>query len=232
MRVSATFFETGSETASYIEIIGLPDECPICKRSAELKYIQGYVHTHKADKQECLQIVVQCPRNQCRRYSLAYYSCIGTSLKKFRLEYIQPKFTEIKDFPESIKAISPDFIEIYNEARRAEDMKLSRIDGGAYRKALEFLIKDYLIANHPAEEDSIKKEFLGSSISKRIKDDRIKSVSQRAVWLGNDETHYVRTWEGKDVTDLKNLIDLAVYWIDSEDLTKRIEIDMPKPESS
>lgn len=230
MKITTTFFETGADTDGHqIDIVALPDECPVCKVSAELKYIQGYVNTHKSDYNECLQVIVQCPRNQCRRYSLAYYSVIGDSLKHFKLEYILPKFTKVKDFPESIKRISPNFIEIYDQAKRAEDLGLSKIDGGAYRKALEFLIKDYLIAKHPDEEVSIKKEFLGKSISKRITDERIKSVSQRAVWLGNDETHYVRTWEGKDITDLKNLIDLTIYWIDSEELTKRIEIDMPSP---
>lgn len=41
----------------------------------------------------------------------------------------------------------------------------------------------------------------------------IKEMAKRAVWLGNDETHYVRKWEDKDIQDLKNLIDLTVYFI-------------------
>lgn len=38
-------------------------------------------------------------------------------------------------------------------------------------------------------------------------------MAERATWLGNDETHYVRKWENKDLKDLKNLIDLTVYFI-------------------
>jgi hypothetical protein len=36
---------------------------------------------------------------------------------------------------------------------------------------------------------------------------------ERAIWLVKDETHYVRKWESKDLRDLKNLIDLTVYFI-------------------
>jgi len=49
----------------------------------------------------------------------------------------------------------------------------------------------------------------------------------RAVWLGNDETHYLRKWEQKDLTDLKNLIGLTVHWIEMEELTETVMKDMP-----
>ena len=48
-------------------------------------------------------------------------------------------------------------------------------------------------------------------------------VSQRAAWIGNDETHYVRKWEEKDIEDLKILIDHVVKFIKRElymDITK------------
>jgi hypothetical protein len=51
-------------------------------------------------------------------------------------------------------------------------------------------------------------------------------VAKRAVWLGNDETHYERLWEGKTIEDLKRLIDLTVHWIameiDTEDALKEM----------
>ena len=43
---------------------------------------------------------------------------------------------------------------------------------------------------------------------------------KRAVWLGNDETHYVRKWEDKDISDLKRLIKLTVNWIENNLLTQ------------
>lgn len=41
------------------------------------------------------------------------------------------------------------------------------------------------------------------------------------MWLGNDETHYVRKWEASDISDLKMLIDLTAHWMTSELLTER-----------
>lgn len=53
-----------------------------------------------------------------------------------------------------------------------------------------------------------------------------RNIHWRAVWLGNDETHYVRKWEEKDVNDLKLLVRLTVNWIDNVLLTKKYIADM------
>lgn len=46
-----------------------------------------------------------------------------------------------------------------------------------------------------------------------IDDDTIKACAEKAAWLGNDETHYVRQWKDMDIKDLKELIELTKYWI-------------------
>lgn len=48
-------------------------------------------------------------------------------------------------FDENIKSISPRFIQIYQQSLYAEQLGLNEICLTGYRKALEFLIKDYLI---------------------------------------------------------------------------------------
>ena len=60
-----------------------------------------------------------------------------------------------------------------------------------------------------------------------MEDARIKEVAKRAAWLGNDETHYVRIWEEKDVSDLKQLINLTVRWIENEIETRQLLENMP-----
>ena len=52
--------------------------------------------------------------------------------------------------------------------------------------------------------------FFVHSITAYIAHPKVASLAERDVWLGNDETHYVRKWEGKDVQDLKLLIKLTV----------------------
>ena len=46
--------------------------------------------------------------------------------------------------------------------------------------------------------------------------------------MGNDETHYVRKWEDKDLEDLKKFIQLTEHWIESEHLTREAIAEMPK----
>jgi hypothetical protein len=97
---------------------------------------------------------------------------------------------------------------------------LKLICGVGYRKALKFLIKDYLIKQRPSDEEVIKAAPLGACIRNYVNDSHVKEVAKRAVWLGNDETHYLRVWVDKDVQDLKRLIALVTHWIEAEYLTK------------
>jgi len=74
----------------------------------------------------------------------------------------------------------------------------------------------------------LKKTQLGTCIATHIKSEQIKGIAKRAAWLGNDETHYVRKWEGKDLQDLKKLIRLSLHWIEMETLTGEVIADMPE----
>jgi hypothetical protein len=65
-------------------------------------------------------------------------------------------------------------------------------------------------------------------VKKYVTDGRVKLTAERAAWLGNDETHFVRKWEDKDLQDLKKLIQLTCYWIQSEQLTNAIVSEMPE----
>ncbi len=132
-----------------------------------------------------------------------------------------------KIFRSEIVDLSPDFIKIYNQAAAAELGELTEICGAGYRKSLEFLIKDYLIHLEPEKEAEIKSKLLGPCIS-GITDHDIKTCAQRATWLGNDETHYIRKWEDKDLNDLKILIDLTVNWITNKLLMERYVTEMQR----
>jgi hypothetical protein len=83
-------------------------------------------------------------------------------------------------------------------------------------------------AGNAEEIETIKRKLLGPCIREHVDDPRIQKCAERAAWLGNDETHYVRKWEDKDVTDLKRLIALTVNWIDSSLQTEEYEKGMPR----
>lgn len=132
-------------------------------------------------------------------------------------------------FSDTICAISSNFPKIYNEALSAEQMGLKEICGVGYRKALEFLIKDYVMRGKKEEEqEKIKKMQLVDCIAKYVDNENVKAVARRATWLGNDETHYVRKWGEKDVSDLKNLILLTLWWIEQTVKTEELLCDMPE----
>jgi hypothetical protein len=140
------------------------------------------------------------------------------------------RHTQTKEFQKNIVTISPVFCEIFQQAALAEENGLKHICGPGYRKALEFLIKDFLILHKFKDDlktqDEIKRTFLGPVIEKFVDDNRVKQCAKRATWLGNDETHYTRRWEDKDLKDLKSLIMLTVNFTDSSIEADRYLNDM------
>jgi hypothetical protein len=212
-----------SSISGSINVNVLPNSCPFCHHNI---IPQSSVFAKTGNLYE---IVFQCPFLECRKLFIGYYaypSVHNGNVAQFTGNTTVGTLVS-KTFSEEINTISPVFVKIYGQAFTSEQHNLLEICGVGYRKALEFLIKDYLIINNEDDKELIKSKLLWPCIKDYVTDDRIKSVAQRAVWLGNDETHYVRKWEGKDLQDLKKLIDLTVHWIEMEMLTKSFEDDMP-----
>jgi len=173
---------------------------------------------------ETLNITIRCPNLECQEIFMAEY--LTDSGYQFYLHKLIGGNIHVHRFEAHINDISPNFSKIFNEALSAQNSGLTEISGGGFRKALEFLIKDYAIFHNPGDKESIIQSSLGKVIAKYIEDPRIKDVSKRAAWLGNDEAHYYRVWEGKTTVDIKRLIELTVHWITMEKLTTEIIKDL------
>lgn len=194
-----------------------PNKCPFCHNRITPRKYEGF------SGKNGLEIVFRCSNDECQKVFIGIYEedfndyyLIATTIGNH-----QPRA-----FTENIATLSPNFVEIYNQALTSEYYNLEHISGIGYRKALEFLIKDYLISKFPVKEDEIKNKFLGKCINEEIDNSNLKEIAKRAAWLGNDETHYVRKWETKDVKDLKNLIEISIHWIDMELLTEQYKTEM------
>jgi len=124
--------------------------------------------------------------------------------------------------------VSATFIAIFAEAEEAKALGLHQIAGPGYRKAFEFLIKDYAKTLAPEKAKEIEEKFAGAVVNEFIQDTRIQRVAKRALWVGNDESHYLRKWQDKDVTDLVNLIKLTADWIEIGQLSNEYVDDMPE----
>lgn len=206
----------------------LPDVCPQCHHKIDPQKGSAFYNSKKQYPDNALEIVFRCPNLECHEVFIGYYLKMHDR-NQFNLIKTDPTKYEERVFSQTIATISFDFPRIYNQSLTAENAGLDQVCGTGYRKALEFLIKDYLLrkTDNEKEKEKIKSEFLGVCIEKRIKDSSIKEVAKRAAWLGNDETHYLRKWDQKDLQDLKKLIDLTVHWMEAEALTTQLLQDMP-----
>ena len=208
------------------------DECPICHQHINPIFINAYLN-EKGTSSQFLQVVNRCPNEDCGMIFCSIYHGVPQSGNKsnrwYFFDHSEPLLPVQPDLPQNIKEISPLFSTIYSQASYSEQMNLKEICGMAYRKALEFLVKDYLIYKSEKlnlTEETIKETLLSKCIEKYIEDPMTKSAAIRATWLGNDETHYYRKWEEKDLEDLKILLRLTINSIENQLLVEKYENEM------
>lgn len=106
---------------------------------------------------------------------LGHYSVTFTNYVHHGKEYTANKLLSVEPtkfvkqtFDENITKLSPQFDKIYNQALAAESSGLDEIAGLGYRKALEFIVKDFAIYKHPDKTEEIKKLPLSQCINKYI----------------------------------------------------------------
>jgi|SRR3989344_6906076 len=184
-------------------------ECPFCFNQIEIQVLSS-VYWNNGNQ---LQLFLKCKK--CNN-SFIGYTNHNQGDQIFHISKLSKGNPKTRKFQKEINNLSPNFVKIYGESEFAEQENLKEICGVGYRKALEFLIKDYLIKKFPEKEEEIKKKFLGNCIGEMIENSRIKDIAKRATWLGNDETHYFKKWEDKDLEDLKRLIEITVHFITME----------------
>lgn len=214
--IESTLIKTQkTETLKYFPV----GKCPMCHTSFDGSSLSA--HHSKAYRDDgseisdCIVLYVTHFCHACNEVFLAaYYG--RYSYSDFKNFYAVPRRHIDESFSESIKKLSPSFVSTYNDALEAEQQNLFSICGLGYRKALEYLIKDYLIFRHPEEKEEILNTFLGNLINNKLDNERIKILASRSAWLGNDEAHYLKLHEGYDVQDLKQFINAMVTFFDAE----------------
>ena len=184
---------------AYKELKNIPNKCPICHHAVSpIARGGGILSFNEYD------VSFHCIN--CKHIFIATY-------ENGYIKNLAPIVPQKASFPDEINDISPLFIETYNQALYAESKSLNQLTGIGLRKSLEFLIKDFLTHQDSGREENIKSSTLSQCINNFIDNHDLVEISKRATWLGNDETHYVRKWEDKDIKDLKILTQLTVNWI-------------------
>lgn len=208
-------FRKSGASRSYLGDFDEPSFCPMCKHA--IKPQELYLSTFEdEDDNHFLSVFYLC--KHCYQTFIVLHKCNtrdhgGSYTYSSEFLYSAPNRFAAKEFDDSINKLSPQFVKIYNQSLAAETMDLDEIAGLGYRKALEFLIKDFCIHLRSDEEEKIKKLPLAQCINTYISSPEIKTLASRAAWIGNDEAHYVRKQEDRDVSDMKKFITAAVYFI-------------------
>lgn len=212
----STYKITSLEPAKYSDknvVVEQVTECPICKSSIRPIHLHSVFHVeNNLVHIESHEFCTNCNHSFiCSRH--APLSASGFLEKTALIKSVEPPKFKQAEFDDSLKVLSPQFVKIYNQALAAETSGLDEIAGLGYRKALEFLVKDFAIHQNPDDCEDIKKLMLSLCIKKYIDNPQIKTLVERSAWVGNDEAHYIRKQTDRDVNDMKAFIKATVYFI-------------------
>jgi hypothetical protein len=195
-----------------------PSPCPRCHHAVtpnlRTTVLTGGDPGHPNTK---IQAVYRCPNRACEGLFIASYRFGNFGV--YELRKVEPHVFAQPVLSDEIAKVSPRFVKIYGQAAEADASGHDEISGPGYRKALEFLVKDFLVSQDKDSEGDIRRELLGTCIKNRVDDPRLKAMAERAAWLGNDQTHYEKLFEEYDVAALRGLIQLAMHWIGASLLT-------------
>lgn len=206
--IKAIYMNTDSEKKVAYSIIK-SFECPCCNSKQKPHFIFG-TYNNKI-------LYVLCYCESCQKAYIAEYSFYKPTDKYDEFFYIDqfikayPNEYKYSNFNESIKTLSPMFVKVYDQALTADSFGLDEIAGMGFRKALEFLVKDYAISLFPDEREHIEKMHLSDTIDK-INYQPITDIAKPCIKVLNDETHYFRRFEKVEVANINKLI-LAIVGI-------------------
>lgn len=204
-------------------IITDPDICPHC----HIKIIpsnRGYYFSKGDVALEQLIVIYQCVNSECTRHFVALYKKESNQYKFKQYLNGLPKgpnwpkpIIELKsgEQVESGETAKSKFIKTYLQSLQAENLSLDEIAGMGYRKAIEYLVKDWAIKENPDKRDEILKSWLGNVIQNYFTGD-LKDILERATWLGNDQSHYLKLFSDFDLDVLKELISLIMVELDRQ----------------
>lgn len=215
MNKVATIQNNTFDTRVTTAMLEIPSLCPHCSTSyGDIPISTTLYHPEKnAQGIHKLSATYHCPFcGNC--FVVDYIIHSGGDRYHGLIMNTFPESSETTIFSEQLNGLSPDFVELYNQAESAESAGLNKICGMGYRKALEFLVKDYACFLKPDAVDKIPKASLAQCIRDYISDDRIKTLAIASAWIGNDETHYLRKHEDYNCDDLKAFILTLVHSIE------------------
>jgi hypothetical protein len=206
---------------------GDPTICPLCQHAITPDRVSHNVIRLRG-KTPSLQLIYRCPNSHCQQAFVAtYFPSFGG---QYTLRSVAPIVPRASAVDPLVAAMSRDYVVLLTQSAHAEQYGLDQIAGTGYRRALEYLVKDFAIMKATDNMERIRAMTVAGVIGEYVSDLNVKECARRAAWLGNDESHYLRKWEDKEVNDLKALLRLTETWILNVLQTEQYLKDMPPPD--
>lgn len=205
------------------KVIRDPNICPHC-HIVNKPHNQVNYETRDTDNILSIISIWKCSNDACNKIFVALYKLDGQALKFSRFLNGLPKGP---DWPRPINDLisgnqkstteveKSRFIKTYLQSLVAESSGLDELAGMGYRKAIEYLVKDWAIQGKPEDKEKIQNSWLGSIITNYFTGE-LKEILERATWLGNDQAHYNKIFEEFDIDVLKELIELIMVELDRQ----------------
>lgn len=187
--------------------------CPFCGHVISPDVLYASLVEYKNSEENKLFILNYCPNCDNAFMSIHSYDFRDHG---YSFDSSAPAHFSEHVFSANVQSLSPQFVLTYNESLHAETLGLNSICGMGYRKALEFLVKDYAISKLPKEKAKIERLPLAQCIGTYISDERLKTLAKASTWLGNDQTHYIKKHSSHGTKALKQFINAFVTFIDAD----------------
>lgn len=211
--------------------VSVENVCPVCNYAIDMEAEQGinYHDLHSVDQKQFNIISIhRCPH--CNQGFVVQHKMVAqeqdNGVYGVTIKYVEtsqstfPAKSSYKDIKEDIRKISPKFYDVYKQSLIAKNSGLNELYGMGFRKAIEYLVKDFAISENPNKRSSIEASSLHSCIENYFKNSDARTALLACKWLGNNETHYVNSNDSDDVSLLENLIEDTLYYIHREQRNK------------
>ncbi len=187
-----------------------PMLCPICGAFQDGTAVSRAIHPG-FNGIEIGTIGYRC--THCAKCYLVVYKVDRKNKNTYFAEYYPQETASYEN--EILSNVSPQFIESYNQALRAElrgDIELAAI---GYRKALERVVKDYAINELGAAPEEVVGKNLCMAIADYLDEKNLVATADVVRILGNDYAHYQRKYPEHDFTLLKEYMVIFVKMVET-----------------
>lgn len=183
--------------------------CPFCGMKTSCEFVStGYgISQHNR-----LYFINHC--GECDMFFLSQHINRDPDIV---LEATYPNAIYKSDLPKEVAEFSPSFIKIYTQSMTAKLENLTEIVGLGLRKALEYLISDYIT--------NVIKLPLEKTLERRIDQINVTNVNVHATlarWVGNDHTHTQQKHPEFTIDDMIQSIQIIVYYLHAEYISKKL----------